>query len=137
MSIDSNKALVKRYFEQVWGERRPDRLAEFWADDFVYHGGPTDLEGLKGLWRFLNAFPDVQFTLEDFIGEGEKVVARWVCTGTHQGEFMGIPATGVQNSYTGITIFRLANSKFVEVWLQADNLSMMQQTGAIPIPETS
>ena len=135
MSVEKNKAIVKRYFEQVWGDQRPDRLAEYWEEDFVYHDGPSNIEGLKtGLTAFLNAFADFRFTNDLFIAEGDKVVARWTIDATHQGDFMRVPATGKQIKFSGISIFRLSNGKFVEVWTSVDNLVLMQQLGAIPIP---
>ena len=138
MSVEKNKAIVKRYFEQVWGEQRPDRLAEYWEEDFVYHDGPANMDGLKtGLLAFLNAFDDLRFTKDLLIAEGDKVVVRWTIAATHQGAFMGVPATGKHIKYSGMTIFRLSNGKFVEVWVSADNLVLMQQLGALPIPETS
>ena len=138
MSVVTNKAFVKRYFEQVWIGVQPDLLAEFWDEDFVYHGGPANLEELKtGLTTFLNTFAEVRFTNEDIIAEGDKVVVRWTLAANHQGEFMGVPATGKQVSFSGITIFRLANNQIVEAWVRTDDLGLMQQLGAIPTPETS
>jgi predicted ester cyclase len=66
------------------------------------------------------------------IAEGDKVVQRWTFRGTHQGEFMGIPATGVQVILSAIEIFRLADGKIAEQWVEADNLGSLQQLGVIP-----
>jgi len=75
---------------------------------------------------YLAAFPDLHFTFEDLIAEGDKVVVRWTSRGTQQGELMGIPPTGKQFSATGIEIYRLEGGKIVEHWLESDNLGMLQ-----------
>jgi predicted ester cyclase len=81
---------------------------------------------------FHSAFSDFHTTVEDRIVAGDKVVERWSATGTHQGEFLGIPATGNRVSVTGIDISRLAEGKIVEHWTEMDVMGMMQQLGAIP-----
>lgn len=144
MSTETNKAIVQRYGEQVWNERRRDFFEEFYVENAVLHGtgapsGPrlgSGLEGIRTAYdRLLNAFPDIQITNDDVIAEGDKVVARWTLRGTHQGELRGIPATGKQVTQSGMSIFRLDNARIVEVWVQADNMSLMQQLGVIPAPE--
>ena len=77
-------------------------------------------------------FPDMVVSTNDMIAEGDKVVSRWTGTGTHQGEFMGIPSTGNKVTVTGIGIDRLVDGKIVEHWEQFDTMGMMQQIGAIP-----
>jgi len=83
---------------------------------------------------FRTAFPDIHLTIQDEIAEGERVVHRWTMSGTQQGEFMGIPSTGKQATWTGITIVRFADGKILERWANVDILSMLQQLGAIPTP---
>jgi steroid delta-isomerase-like uncharacterized protein len=134
-----NKAIVRGYLEQVWNEGRLDRFEEFMAQDVIPHGGPavTDAKSMKkALATFRGAFPDVNIALDDELAVGDKVVTRFTISGTHKGDFNGIPATGKQAVWSGITIFRLAGGKIVEWWLQADNLGMMQQLGVIPAPAT-
>jgi len=78
------------------------------------------------------AFPDIKVTTEHIIAEWDKVVIRWTATGTHPGELMGIPASGRQVTWTGMTIYRFADGKIVESWWAYDALGMMQQiTGPI------
>jgi steroid delta-isomerase-like uncharacterized protein len=84
----------------------------------------------------LAAFPDIQITIEDEIGEEDKVVIRWKMQGTHQGELMGIPATHKHMSIYGISTDRIANGQVIEHWAEFDMLGMMQQLGVIPAPET-
>jgi len=83
---------------------------------------------------YLTAFPDLHFTVEDFIAEGDKVVARLTVRGTQQGIFMGIPPTGKHATVTAIDINRMAGGKSVEHWLNMDTLGLLQQLGVIPAP---
>lgn len=137
MSTETNKAIVQRYGEQVWNMRRRELFEEFYVENVVHHGIPSvpGLQGIKeGYDRTLKALPDIQLTDDDVIAEDDKVVVRWTIRGTHKGELMGIPGTGKQVTQSGISIFRLANARIVELWLLADNLSLMQQLGVIPTP---
>ena len=84
-----------------------------------------------------NTFPDFHQTVEDDFAEGDKVVHRWTISGTHQGEFLGIPATGKQVANSGMSIFRIAGGKFVELWVESDNMTLMQQLGVLPAPGQS
>jgi predicted ester cyclase len=83
---------------------------------------------------YLTAFPDLHFTIEDIIAEGDTVVVRQTARGTHQGDLMGIPPTGKQVSGTGITITRVVNGKAVEDWFNGDDLGLLQQLGVVPVP---
>lgn len=138
MSTETNKAIVRRYLEQVIGEGRADLVEEFLTESIELHG--TGLApGLAAIEQWVAmldaAFPDRQLTIDDVVAEGDRVVVRTTVTGTHQGEMQGIPATGNSVTQPSITIFRLANGKIVEGWFAADNLSMMQQLGVIPAPQ--
>lgn len=133
---EKNKAVMRRTIE-ILNAHNLDALEEVIATNLVEHNTPPGqdpgLEGVKQqLSMALAAFPDFQFTLDDLIAEGDKVVARGRMTGTHQGEFMGIPATGKQVSQRGTQIVRIAKGKVVESWMEVDNLGLMQQLGAIP-----
>jgi steroid delta-isomerase-like uncharacterized protein len=133
MSIEDNKALVRRGIEEAWNQRNLAVLDELYAPDFVYHSDLTSLEAYKQAIELnLTAFPDLHFTIEDMVAEGDRVGARWTFRGTHQGLFQDIPPTGKQVTITGISIFRVANGKGVEVWTDADYLGMLQQLGVVP-----
>ena len=95
--------------------------------------GPEGAKETAKMYR--NAFPDVQLSIEDQVAEGDKVVTRWIGSGTHQGEMMGIAPTGNQVRVDGMTISRIEDGKIVEEWEIYDALGMMQQLGAIPSPE--
>ena len=136
MSTEENKALVQRLFE-AYNKHNLAGVEELCAPDYVFHGpaafGDMDLAGLKQLYTApLTAFPDAHLLVEDLIAEGDKVVHRATLRGTHQGELMGIPATGKVVTYTAILISRFAGGKFVEDWEQADMLGLFQQLGVIP-----
>jgi predicted ester cyclase len=133
MSTETNKATVRRMLEQVWNERRVDLIDEFFTEDVVSHivGFPSSSgleEFREGLAMNVNAFPDIK------IAEGDKVVFSWTSLGTHQGELYGIPATGKQVKNTGMTIYRMVNTKIAELWFIGDNMGMMQQLGVVPVP---
>ena len=134
---EQNKALDRRYFEAVWNQGNYEILDELVASDFVGHSPPNgDLPGPEGIRQYVAAmraaFPDVHFTVEDQVAEGDRVVTRWQATGTQRGEFAGVPATGRRATVTGITISRVANGKFVEGWTNWDAFGLLVQLGAIP-----
>jgi len=137
MSTETNKATVRRMVEQVWNERRFDLIDEFFTEDIVSHvvGFPSSAgleETREGLVMNLNAFPDLKISIDDEIAEGDKVLFSWTSRGTHQGDLYGIPATGKQVTNTGMTIYRLVNTKIAELWFIGDNMGMMQQLGVVP-----
>lgn len=112
--------MVRQLFEAVT-TKKVDLVDELMIADYrdndAYPGQPQGREGYKQIFAYLlSAFPDTQLTIEDIIAEGNKVVIRSTWTGTHQGEFMGIPATGKQVSTTAINIYRIENGKLVEEW---------------------
>jgi steroid delta-isomerase-like uncharacterized protein len=139
MSVEENKAIVRRFIE----EATRGNLAivdELVAPGFVFHN-PADPDvggGPEGMRRWLagnsEAFPDFRFTIEDQIAEGTKVVTRLTGRGTHQGEAFGIPATGKPVTITAIFIDEVADGKLVGHWDEADILGVMQQLGAVPLP---
>ena len=140
MSTETNKAIVRRYFDQVLNEQKHGLAEEFVAENIELHGSglAPGLEVVKQwLSMFAAAFPDGQYTIEDVVAEENRVVARTTFNGTHQAEMQGIPATGKAVSVPSITIFRLENGKIAEGWLVNDNLGMMQQLGVIPRPQAA
>jgi len=143
MSTEQNKALVRQMVEEVFNRGNMSRADEFLAPDFVEReelppGIPRDREGVKQLTIMLrSAFPDFKAAIDDIVAEGDKVVISQTWSGTHKGEFMGIPPTGKSVSFGVIDIIRIAGGKFVEHWGQMDSMGMMQQLGAIPAPGQS
>jgi len=139
MSIKEIKALGRRLVEE-WNKGKAAAMAvmdESYATDVVFHGGTgEDIRGLKGYKQFMSeffsAFPDVHFTFDDTVVEGDKVATRWTITGTPKGEFRGIPPTNKKVTIWGISIDRIAGGKVVEEWERFDTLGFMQQLGLIP-----
>jgi predicted ester cyclase len=135
MSTEQNKAIVRQMVEEIFNRGNMSRLDEFVAPDFVEHEElppGMDVELMTTMLR--SAFPDFKATIDDIIAEGDKVVVRQTWSGTHKGEFMGVPPTGKSVSFGVIDIIRIAGSKFAEHWGQMDNTGLMQQLGAIPTP---
>jgi steroid delta-isomerase-like uncharacterized protein len=135
-----NKALSRRLLEEAFNAGRLDVTDELVANDYVGHDAalPEEVRGPAGLKELIGgyraAFPDIHLAIEDQIADGDRVVTRWSGKGTHQGELMGMPATGKQATVTGITIDRIAAGRIAESWTSWDTLGLMQQLGAIPAP---
>ena len=141
MSTEENKALLRRSVEEVFSAQGDIDVAdEIFAPDYVGHN-PTDPqdvrgpEGAKGLANmYHSAFPDVRLSIEEQIAEGDRVVTRWIASGTHQDEMMGIAPTGNQVRVEGITISHVHEGKILQEWELFDTLGLMQQLGAAPAP---
>ena len=133
MTTGANKILIRRLFEDVINARNIDEIDQVLSPNFFSHealppGVPPGRAGAKQLFAMLGkAFPDLHATIEDEVAEGDRVVVRVTFTGTHQGEFMGIPPTGRQVAYGVMDIFRISNGHVVEHWGIADLNNLMQQ----------
>ncbi len=135
---EENKALVRRWFEDLFNEGNLDVADEIIAPNHLGHDptlpdlpiGPEGQKQLVNLYR--SAFPDARITIEEQVAEGDTVVTRWTGRGTHQGELMGVAPTGNQVTVTGIDIAHISEGKVVETWTIYDALGMLQQIGAIP-----
>ncbi len=125
MSAVENKVFVRRYLEAISGKEKPATLVDRYVAD-------AD-QALKQHIAYIEAaFPRYELLEEDMIAEKDEVVVRFTLRATHKGEFMGIPATGKQITVPGIIIYRIADGKIVEHWMQVDSMSMMQQLGVQP-----
>ena len=137
---DENKALARRWFEELFNAQNLDVADEIVAQDHVAHdplliGLPPGPEADKHVVNLYHgAFPDAQITIEDQIAEGDRVVTRWTGRGTHQGELLGVPPSGNRVEIGGMTINRISGGKIAETWTNYDALGMMQQIGAVPEP---
>jgi steroid delta-isomerase-like uncharacterized protein len=137
MSAEQNKATVRRLFDEVWSNGNLDVADELLADAYVFHDpmapGIRGPEGFKRMVAMYRAgYPDLRFTVEDQLAEGDKVATRWSCEGTHRGELLGIPATGKRTNTSGIDIARFEEGKIVEDWSRWDALGWLQQLGVVP-----
>ena len=140
MSTEENRALVRRFVEEVFNRGNFDVLEEIVTPDYVHHDPTTGefgsgLEGFKQLLSYYRkAFPDLEIELDDQIGAENKVVDRWTGSGTHQGELMGVAPTGRHVTASGISIHRISEGKIAETWNNYDALGMLRQIGAVPDP---
>ena len=136
MSTEQNKALVIR-FHELFNANNAAGCDDICSPELSFPqaipGLAPGLEGVKqSLTFYRSAFPDASITIEDLIGEEDKVVSRSTLYGTHKGEFMGISPTGKRIAVGGIDIFRIADGKIVDWWSVNDSLGMMQQLGMVP-----
>lgn len=137
MSVETNKAIVRRMFEEAWNRGNLAVVDELLAPDAIDHhdpGAPSFATHMKAeIVTYRRAFPDLHFTIEDMFGEGDKVAARVTVGGTHTATFNGVPATGRRFAVEHIHIARIVNGKGVDHWTAMDTLGMLQQLGVIPI----
>ena len=138
MSIEENKAVIRRYFDEIVNQGKMELYSEFMAENVLGYDA-TDPEPKVGFENvkqvmilFHTAFPDLQCPLYDILAEGDKVVVRWGLRGTHRDLFMGVPASGKKVDVSGIIIYRLENHKIIEYWGRFDTLGLMKQVGAVP-----
>jgi steroid delta-isomerase-like uncharacterized protein len=134
MSVEENKQIVRRY-QEIYNSNDLDELDEIMAFDVLMPklmpNMPPGLKGAKVVHQTtLTGIPDFQTEIQDLFAEEDKVVARVLMTGTHTGNFYGIPATGKRVEFTGIYIARILNGKIVEHWGEEDSLSLLTQLGA-------
>jgi steroid delta-isomerase-like uncharacterized protein len=136
---EENKALIRRWFEEVWNKGNEAAIDEMFAQHGIAHGlaeepekamrGPGDY---KPFYRkFRSAFPEIEVVVEDAIAEGDKVAARCTVRGKHQSDSLGFAATGKSTDFTGITIVRIERGQIVEAWNNFDFMRMFKQLGAL------
>jgi steroid delta-isomerase-like uncharacterized protein len=127
--------------EELFNKGNLDLADELIAPDYVDHDTalPEDVRGPEGFKQFVSlyrsAFPDLHVEILEQIAEGDRVATRWVATGTHQGELMGIPPTGNRMRQPGMEVVHVSEGKYVEEWEGYNAMVMMQQLGVIPSPE--
>ena len=134
---EKNKALIRRWFEEVWNQGKGEVIDELLAEDAVIHGlvdgAGNPVQGLQGFHdfhdQFRGAFPDLTVSVEDTIAEGDMVVARCSVHGRHAGDHLGFAATNAPVSFDGVAITRIENGKIVEAWNHFDFLEMNKQLG--------
>ena len=140
MSVEQNKTIVRRIFDEVWGKGQVALLAQLYTTDVCDHlplpGQPRGVEGQRWFVEMMRrAIPDMHITLDRVVGEGDFVTDYWTCTGTHKGEMMGMPATNKKFTISGSSMSRFSGGKISEIWALGDMLGMLQQLGLAPIPK--
>jgi predicted ester cyclase len=139
MGVDENKALIRRFYEEVWGKGDETLSAEVFRDDYVRHDlRPAAAEpGAAGQTKialdFRRAIPDLVWRVDLILGDGEYVVGRWTATGTQTGPWGAIEPTGKPIEFSGVNIFRFEGGKVAEIWNHRDDLGFMTQLGAVVI----
>ena len=131
MSAQQNKTLVRREQEELW-----NHTGDLDAAEELFAAGEAEAAKQEAA-DFRRGFPDVISTIEDLIAEEDKVVARWRSRATHQGDYMGIAASGNRVEFTGISFYRIEGGKIAESWNSEDQLGLLQQIGAVPGPGQS
>ena len=138
-TLEQNKAVIRRWFEEVWNKGRADAIPELFADEGVAHGLSDDaanpLRGPAGFLpfhaQFREAFPNIEVVVEDQIAEGDLVATRCSVRGKHTGHSLGFAATQAPVEFTGVTITRIKDGKIVEAWNNFDFMKMYRQLGTI------
>ena len=131
---EQNKELMRKLVDE-WNKRSNDLYRQVMASDYAFYSpsaNPSPLsrdEAVANAEAFWKGFPDVVYTIEELIATGDWLTTRWTARGTHQGEFMGIPATGKQIEFGGLVISHIQNGKLLEDWEDADALGLMMQLG--------
>jgi steroid delta-isomerase-like uncharacterized protein len=137
MSAD-NKAVVRRLYEEVWNKRKLEVINEIISPSHALQasnifGSSIGPEAYKrNALLFFAGYPDLHWTIEDTIAEKDKVVACWTISGTHKGDYLGVPATNKKVSVEGITIHHITNGKIMDSYVSWDIWGMMQQLGVVP-----
>lgn len=145
MSTAENKAIVSRFYKELWNDRNLSLAYELFADDCVTHqlrsgaepvGVPRGPEAIKHhIADWILGFPDLRFTVEEMIAEADRVVSRSVLRGSHTGIWLGIPPTGKQIDIRMSVTHRIENAKIVEDWVLVEALGLFQQLGLVPATE--
>ena len=137
--MHQNAAVMHRWFEELWNQKREETIDALLSDDVVAHGladGGTPLHGREGfrqVYRFyVGAFPDIKFHVDDVVAEGDLVATRFTITATHAGPNLGFAATNRPVTFGGMTLARVKDGKIVEGWNTVDLLGMLQQLGVAP-----
>jgi steroid delta-isomerase-like uncharacterized protein len=131
---EASKDLIRRYVE-TWNRGDIDALAKFWTRDMIHHTRTKNQnydDVVKTVTDFAKAFPDLRFTLDDIVAEGDRVCTRMICNATHLGAYMGVPPTGKKINCTVMGVARVVGDQIAEHWGVTDELSIMAQIGLLP-----
>ena len=139
MSMSENKDIVRRLaYDELWNNWNIGAADDLFTADYVLHlpgSPPINRDGAKQVVAMFGAaFPDLKHVVDEMIGEGSTVAARWTVRGTHQGAFQGIAPSSKPIVLSGMTVHHMADGRITETWLAMDNLDLLQQLGAMPKP---
>lgn len=134
---EENKQIVRRFIEEIWNKGNLSMAEQLISASYKHHDNTTPDFGhgpegeKKRVSLYRTAFPDLHFTIEDMIAEGDAVTCRWTSRGTHRGPLTGVAPTGKSVTVSGISISRIAGGKIVEGWVNWDSLGMLQQIDVV------
>lgn len=141
MTHQANKAIVRRFIEELWNQRKLELADELFAEDCVTHqlrfgndpaGAPRGPEAMKHhVADWLAAFPDIRFAIEQMVAEGDLVMTQCVMRGTHRADWLGIPATGKSITIQMFVVHRIASGLIAEDWVLIDSFGLFQQLGLV------
>lgn len=135
---EENKAILRRFIEEVWNKGNLALVDQFLSADYTHHDtatpdlGPGPENEKKRVDLYRTAFPDLQFTIEELLADGDMLTCRWTSVGTHRGPLSGIAPTGKKIKVSGITINRFARGKIAEGWVVWDALGLLQKLDVVP-----
>lgn len=133
---ETQEHAILRWFEEIWNQGRRQTIDELLDPECVVHDGPTSLKGPEEFKRFFDRmranFSNIRVTPHELVSAGNLACLRWTATMRHTGEQAGVPATGKEIEFTGMSMIRFANGRFQEAWQNWDMLGMMEQLGAVP-----
>jgi steroid delta-isomerase-like uncharacterized protein len=137
---DENKAVMRRCLEEVWNKGNLTAMEEFYSNSTsLLDPLLPEVRGIDAVKNVVTmartAWPDLHYTIDDLISEGDKVVLRYTIRGTHKGEFLGMPPTGKKFEATGTSTCRLTGGKIAETWVNWDALGMLKQLGMVTLPK--
>jgi steroid delta-isomerase-like uncharacterized protein len=130
-----NRQIVQRFMDECWNQGNLNTVMELVANDCRYHDPvfPSLTSGAENIKNHIqtcrSGFPDLMVTIDDTIAERDEVVVHWTVTGTHKGQFLGMPPTNKKATITGTSINRIEGSKIAEIWSNWNLMSMMEQLG--------
>jgi steroid delta-isomerase-like uncharacterized protein len=135
---ENNKAIIRKFIEEVINQNKVDRMTDLVVEDFVeadpFPGQGQGREGLKEVLAMMRAaFPDMHWVVDEMVAEEDKVATRFTWTGTHKGSFLGVPATGKSVKVKGVVIDQLEGGKMSHSRILMDSMGMMQQLGVVPV----
>ena len=130
------KTIARRYFEDLWNNGDTAVIPQLVAPNATGHvNGQTIVTSALAarVRNTYDAYPDLKFSVDDLLADGNKAVVRWTMTGTHRGTLAGVPGSGARVSVTGINIFRVTDGRIAEMWVSADDLGELRQIGALAL----
>ena len=141
MSSEQNEAVAHRWHLEVVQEGKTELADQVMTPDVIIHGNGQKFQGVDVAKQiataYKTAFPDIRITHHEVIASDDRVAILWTADATHEGDYQGVPASGQRIHFEGIDFFHLQNGKIAEVWIEFDNLGMMQQLGLVSQPQAA